>query len=92
MNKYLVTIGELGFERISDSFIVYTNDSKDDLELNDKFLALCDEKFVEMYYDYGEDDETEEEFIDSMGIISIEDWRDEFESYTTEILYDERNE
>ena len=92
MNKYLVTIGELCLERISESYIVYTKDSKDELELNDKFLALVDEVITDLYYNYGEEDEEWEDFQDSMGIIRIEDWKDEFESYTTEILYDERNE
>lgn len=92
MNKYLVTIGELCLERISESYIVYTKDSKDELELNDKFLALVDEVITDLYYNYGEENEEWEDFQDSMGIIRIEDWKDEFESYTTEILYDERNE
>lgn len=92
MNKYLVTIGELCLERISESYIVYTKDSKDELELNDKFLTLVDEVITDLYYNYGEENEEWEDFQDSMGIIRIEDWKDEFESYTTEILYDERNE
>lgn len=92
MNKYLVTIGELCLERISEDFIVYTKDSKDDLEWNDKFLSLVDQVIVDLYDNYGEEDEDWEDFQDSMGIISIEDWKDEYDSYTTTILYDERNE
>lgn len=92
MNKYLVTIGELCLERISECFIVYTKDSKDDLEWNDKFLSLVDQVISDLYSDYGEEDEEWEDFQDSMGIINIEDWKDEYDSYTTTILYDERNE
>ena len=92
MNKYLVTIGELCLERISEDFIVYTKDSKEDLEWNDKFLSLVDEVIFDLYSDYGEEDEEWEDFQDSMGIISIEDWKNAFDSYTTTILYDERYE
>lgn len=91
MNKYLVEIGELGFERISESYIAYSNGSKEDLELNDDFLTECDNHLVDMYYDYREEDEDEEDFLDSMGIIRIEDWKDEYTDYTNEIIYDERN-
>ena len=92
MNKYLVEIGEICLERISECFIVYTKDSKDELEWNDKFLSLVDQVIVDLYDNYGEEDEDWEDFQDSMGIISIEDWKDEYDSYITTILYDERYE
>ena len=90
MNKYCVTIGELCLERISESFIVYSKKSIDELEWDDKFLNLVDEVILDLYNDYGEEDEEWEDFQGSMGIISIENWKDGFESYTNTILYDER--
>lgn len=90
MNKYYVKIGELCLERIAEDFIVYTKDTIDELEDNSKFLSLVDEKIYDMYSDYGEDEESWEEFQDSMGIIEIDDWKEEYENYTSEILYDER--
>ena len=90
MNKYCVTIGELYLERISESYIVYTKDSKEDLEWNDKFLQLVDEVIYDLYTNYGDEDEEWEDFQDSMGIINIENWKDEFKFYTNTVLYDER--
>lgn len=90
MNKYYVRIGEITLERISEDFIVYTKDTISKLKNNSKFLAIVDEKIYDMYYDYGEDDEDWEEFQDSMGIIEIDNWKEEYENYTYEILYDER--
>ena len=43
-----------------------------------------------MYSEYGEDEEDWENFRDSMGIIEIDDWKEEYEDYTSEVLYDER--
>lgn len=90
MNKYYVRIGELCLERICEDFIVYTKDTIDELEDNLKFLSLVDEKIYEMYSEYCEDEEEWEEFQDSMGIIEIDNWKEEYEDYTSEILYDER--
>lgn len=92
MNKYYVKIGEITLERICEDFIVYTKDTINELENNSLFLSAVDEKIYDMYSEYGENGEDWEDFQDSMGIIRIEDWKDEFESYTIEILYDERNE
>lgn len=90
MNKYYVKIGELCLERICEDFIVYTKDTIDKLEDNPLFLSIVDEKIYDMYSEYGEDEEDWEDFQDSMGIIEIDDWKEEYENYTTEILYDER--
>ena len=92
MHKYYVRIGELCLERICEDFIVYTKDTIDELEDNLKFLSLVDEKIYDMYSQYCEDEEDWEEFQDSMGIIEIDNWKEEYENYTSEILYDERNE
>lgn len=92
MNKYYVRIGELYLERISEDFIVYTKDTIDELKNNSLFLSVVDEKIYDMYYEYNEDEEDWEEFQDSMGIIEIDNWKEEYEDYTSEILYDERNE
>lgn len=92
MNKYLVEIGELCLERISESYIVYTKDSKEELELNDRFLQEVDEVIVELYDNYGEEDEDWEDFQDSMGIIKIENWKEEYNKYDLPTLLDERNE
>ena len=90
MNKYYVRIGELTLERISEDFIVYTKDTIDELENNSLFLSVVDEKIYDMFYEYNEDEEDWEEFQDSMGIIEIDNWKEEYEDYTSEILYDER--
>ena len=90
VNKYYVRIGEVTLERIAEDFIVYTKDSISKLKNNSKFLAIVDEKIYDMYYEYGEDEEDWEEFQDSMGIIEIDNWKEEYENYTSEILYDER--
>ena len=90
INKYYVRIGELTLERISEGFIVYTKDTIDELENNSLFLSIVDEKIYDMYYEYADDEEDWEDFQDSMGIIEIDDWKEEYEDYTTEILYDER--
>lgn len=90
MNKYYVKIGEITLERICEEFIVYTKNSKEKLEENEEFLILVDDVISDMYYNYMEDGEDWEDFRDSMGIIEIEDWKDEYKDYTTNILYDER--
>lgn len=90
MNKYYVELGEACLERITESFIVYSNKSKEELEWDDDFLQAVDEAFMEMYNNYGEEDEDWEDFQDSMDILKIEDWKEEYEDYTSEILYDER--
>lgn len=90
MNKYYVRIGEITLERIAEDFIVYTKDTINKLENNSLFLSLVDEKIYDMFSEYGEDEEDWEEFQDSMGIIEIDNWKKEYENYTSEILYDER--
>ena len=89
MNKYLVTIGELGLERIVEYYIAYTKDSKEELEENTKFLQEVDEVIVELYDNYGEEDEDWESFQADMGIIRIEDWAEE-DGNNYSIIYDER--
>lgn len=91
MNKYYVELGEICLERISESFIVYSPKSKEDLEWDDDFLVAVDQAISDMYYNYGEDDEEWEDFRDSMGIIKIEDWKDEYDAYRPSILLDKRN-
>ena len=90
MNKYYVKIGEITLERIAEDFIVYTKDTINKLENNPLFLSIVDEKIYDMFSEYGEDEEDWEEFQDSMGIIEIDNWKEEYENYTSEILYDER--
>ena len=91
MNKYIVTIGELLLERIVEYYIVYTKDSEEELEWNDKFLSAVDDVIVELYDNYKEDDEDFEDFQDSMGIVRIENWTKEDGDYYP-VIYDERNE
>ena len=90
MNKYIVEIGEICLERISEYYIVYTKDSKEELEDNEKFISAVDEAIVELYDNYGEEDEDWEDFQDDMGIIKIDDWKDEYKKYDLPILLDER--
>ena len=90
MKKYYVEIGELYLERITESFIVYSSKSPEELEWDDEFLSLVDQVIADLYSDYGEKDEDWENFQDSMGIIEIRDWKEEDSNWTTEVLYDER--
>ena len=90
MNKYYVELGEACLERITESFIVYSNKSKEELEWDDDFLQAVDEAFMDMYNNYGEEDEDWEDFQSSMDILKIEDWKDEYEAYRPAILLDER--
>ena len=89
MNKYIVTIGEICLERIVEYYIVYTKDSKEELEDNIKFLQKVDEIIVELYDNYGEEDEDWESFQEDMGIVQIEDWTEE-DGNNYPIIYDER--
>ena len=89
MNKYLVTIGEICLERIVEDYIAYTKDSKEELEENMKFLQKVDEVIVELYDNYGEEDEDWDSFQGDMGIIRIEDWTEE-DGNDCPIIYDER--
>ena len=89
MNKYIVTIGEICLERIVEYYIVYTKDSKEELEDNIKSLQKVDEIIVELYDNYGEEDEDWESFQEDMGIVQIEDWTEE-DGNNYPIIYDER--
>ena len=90
MNKYFVELGELALERISEAYVVYTKDSKEELKDNQKFLEICDKEIANMYYDYAEEDEDIAPFLEDMGIIRIENWKEKYDSYNLPTLYDER--
>ena len=88
MNKYFVIIGEIPFQRWGGEYVAYSNKSIADLERNENFLAAVDEALVELYYEYGEEDESEEDFINDGGICEIREFADT--DGNPEILYDER--
>jgi hypothetical protein len=88
MNKYLVIIGEIPFQRWGGEYAAYSNKSIAELENDEKFLAAVDEALVDLYYEYGEDDESEEDFVNDGGICEIREFADT--DGNAEILYDER--
>jgi len=88
MNKYLVIIGEIPFQRWGGEYTAYSNKSIAELENDEKFLAAVDEALVDLYYEYGEDDESEEDFVNDGGICEIREFVDT--DGIAEILYDER--
>ena len=88
MNKYLVIIGEVSFQRWGGEYVAYSNKSISELEDNKDFLAAVDEALIDLYYEYGEEDESEEDFIDDGGICEIREFEDT--DGDPEILYDER--
>ena len=93
MNKYYVELGEIGMDRIVEYYIVYSTKSPEELEDDLSFLSIVDEEIEELYYNYGEDDESFEDFQDSMGIRCIEKYsEEEHGKYNYPILYDERNQ
>ena len=71
MIKYFVRIGEAMLDRWGNDYIVYSTKSEHELKNYEKFLEAVNEAICDLYYDYGEEDEEEEEFVDRGGINEI---------------------
>ena len=53
-------------------------------------MAAVSSASVDLYYEYGEEDEEEEEFVDSGGINEIRLFNEETDDNNLDIIYDER--
>lgn len=90
MNKYFVRIGEEVLDRWGSDYIAFSTKSEQELLDTYKFMVAVNEVLVDLYYEYGEDDEDEEEFIDSGGVNEIRLFNEETDNNNLVIIYDER--
>ena len=90
MNKYLVRIGEELLDRWGGDYIAFSTKSEQELLDTYEFTIAVNEVLVDLYYEYGEDDEDEEEFIDSGGVNEIRLFNEETDDNNLNIIYDER--
>lgn len=90
MIKYFVRIGEAMFDRWGSDYIAFSTKSEHELKNNEIFLEAVDEAIHDLYFEYGEEDEEEEEFVDSGGINEIRPFNEETDDSNLDILYDER--
>ena len=65
MNKYLVRIGEELLDRWGGDYIAFSTKSEQELLDTYEFTIAVNEVLVDLYYEFGDDDEDEEEFVDS---------------------------
>ena len=89
MNKYLVRIGEELLDRWGGDYIAFSTKSEQELLDTYEFMVAVNEVLVDLYYEFGEDDE-EEEFVDSGGINEIRLFNEETDNNNLGIIYDER--
>ena len=90
MNKYLVRIGEELLDRWGGDYIAFSTKSEQELLDTYEFIAAVNEVLVDLYYEFGEDDEEEEEFIDSGDVNEIRLFNEETDDNNLDIIYDER--
>ena len=90
MNKYFIRIGEELLDRWGGDYIAFSTKSEQELLDTYKFMVAVSEVLVDLYYEYGEDDEDEEEFIDSGGVNEIRLFNEETDDNNLVIIYDER--
>lgn len=89
MIKYFVRIGEAMFDRWGSDYIAFSTKSEHELKNDEKFLEAVDEAIHDLYFEYGEEDEEEEEFVDNGGINEIRLFNEKTDSPNLDILYDE---
>ena len=90
MNKYLVRIGEELLDRWGGEYIAFSTKSEQELLDTYEFIAAVNEVLVDLYYEFGEDDEEEEEFVDSGDVNEIRLFNEETDDNNLVIIYDER--
>lgn len=90
MNKYFIRIGESLFDRWGGDYIAFSTKSEQELLDTYEFMIAVDEVLVDLYYEFGEDDEDEEEFIDSGDVNEIRLFNEETDDNNLVIIYDER--
>ena len=89
MNKYFIRIGEELLDRWGGDYIAFSTKSEQELLDTYEFMVAVNEVLVDLYYEFGEDDE-EEEFVDSGGINEIRLFNEETDDNNLDIIYDER--
>ena len=90
MNKYFIRIGEELLDRWGSDYIAFSTKSEQELLDTYKFMVAVNEVLVDLYYEFGDDDEDEEEFVDSGGVNEIRLFNEETDSNNLIIIYDER--
>ena len=88
MNKYFIRIGEEVLDRWGSDYIAFSPKSEQELLDTYEFMAAVSSALVDLYYEYG--DEEEEEFVDSGGINEIRLFNEETDDNNLNIIYDER--
>ena len=90
MNKYFIRIGEELLDRWGGDYIAFSTKSEQELLDTYEFTIAVNEVLVDLYYEFGDDDEDEEEFVDSGGVNEIRLFNEETDDSNLDILYDER--
>ena len=90
MNKYLVRIGEELLDRWGGDYIAFSTKSEQELLDTYEFTIAVNEVLVDLYYEFGDDDEDEKEFVDSGGVNEIRLFNEETDDNNLVIIYDER--
>ena len=90
MNKYLVRIGEELLDRWGGDYIAFSTKSEQELLDTYEFTIAVNEVLVDLYYEFGDDDEDEEEFVDSGGVNEIRLFNEKTDDNNLIIIYDER--
>lgn len=90
MNKYFIRIGEELLDRWGSNYIAFSTKSEQELLDTYEFMASVSSALVDLYYEYGEEDEEEEEFVDNGGINEIRLFNEETDDNNLDIIYDER--
>lgn len=90
MNKYFIRIGEELLDRWGSDYIAFSTKSEQELLDTYEFMAAVSSALVDLYYEYREEDEEEEEFVDNGGINEIRLFNEETDDNNLNIIYDER--
>ena len=90
MNKYFIRIGEELLDRWGSDYIAFSPKSEQELLNTYEFMAAVSSALVDLYYEYRNEDEEEEEFVDSGGINEIRLFDEETDDNNLDIIYDKR--
>ena len=71
-------------------YIAFSTKSEQELLDTYEFTIAVNEVLVDLYYEFGDDDEDEEEFVDSGGVNEIRLFNEETDDNNLIIIYDER--
>ena len=90
MNKYFIRIGEELLDRWGGDYIAFSTKSEQELLDTYEFTIAVNEALVDLYYEFGDDNEDEKEFVDSGGVNEIRLFNEETDDNNLVIIYDER--